>query len=193
MTIKTSASTETATTAYQLPRSSRKGGNVKRTAEDKVTDTEVETDTNTLEFRSPLPSDTLEFRSPLPPDTLEFRSPLPSDTLEFRSPLPPDVKHKRRKATKNEDGSRSASQPNSSLQTNDGSSERDPKNHYYNCMCCNKVSLLEQSVLKLSGQVDFLLSYLDITHTHVQPNKVENRETSTDIGADVEAGLNIPG
>ena len=40
-----------------MSKSSKKGGNVKRPVEDKVTDTEIETDTDTLEFRSPLPPD----------------------------------------------------------------------------------------------------------------------------------------
>ena len=82
-------------------------------------------------------------------------------------------------------------QPNPSLQTDEGRSgtERDPKNHYPDGVCCKKVSLLEQSVVNLSGQVDFLLSYLYIIRrTNVQPNNIQNRNTSMDAGAAVETG-----
>ena len=52
-----------------------------------------------------------------------------------------------------------------------------------------RVPLVEQSVIRLAGQVDFLSSFLAITRTNVQPHNVENRSTSVNVGADVETGL----
>ena len=115
-----------------MPTSSRIGGNVKRSAEDEVTDADVETDT---------------------------------DALEFRSQPRPDVKHTRRKATASEHGNRNALQPNSSLQTNDGlsGSEDIPRIIILTACVVRRFQYWSRVLSNYSGQVDFPLSYLDIT------------------------------